>query len=223
MIIGTGKKLFRCVECWSKLKRNVSWDKNFRNVYENPAHSNIINHSIIKLKRLHFFTKRRCDDFTVATKLLFRKLIQKFSQCSLGSRLGSRRQKGWGITRKRKKGRGRGIGAFLPPPSPSPFCACHEGYINGWQGENDLRFWPWFEFVFNLSFAALVSYSEIDRYINRFNSIEWCWTCKRAVVLHSWILMLESFQERYTGVYDFVVWAIFKIAFTFWSCSHYGF
>ena len=94
MIIGTRQKLFRRLECWSKLKRNVSWDKNFRNVYENPAHSNIINHSIIKLKRVQFFTKRRCDDFTVATKLLFRKLIQKFSQCSLGSRLGSRRQKG---------------------------------------------------------------------------------------------------------------------------------
>ena len=94
MIIGTRQTLSRRVECWSKHKRNVSWDKNFLNVYENPAHSSIINHSIIKLKRVLFFTNRRCDDFTVATKLLFRKLIQKFAQCSRGSRLGSRRQKG---------------------------------------------------------------------------------------------------------------------------------
>lgn len=131
MVIGTRQNLSRRVECQSKLKRNVSWGKNFRNVYENPAHSNIINHSIIKLKRVLFFTNRRCDDFTVATKLLFRKLIQKFSQCSLGSRLRSRRQKGQGIRRKRKREGGGRFALFsLPLPAPH-FCACHEGYING--------------------------------------------------------------------------------------------
>ena len=38
MIIGTRQKLFRRVECCSKLKRNVSWDTNFRNVYEKTQH-----------------------------------------------------------------------------------------------------------------------------------------------------------------------------------------
>ena len=53
MIIGTRQKLFRRVECWSKLKRNVSWDTNFRNVYENPAHSTSFDNKVKKSTILH--------------------------------------------------------------------------------------------------------------------------------------------------------------------------